>query len=439
MRAISRLFCAVAAALLLTFVLSADERAAAQTVGPGNVLISEFRLSGPGGTGLIGASDEYIELYCNRDTACDISDYNIFGYDPSIPGNFLIPLTGSFVIPARGHLLVADSFGYSLTAYAGNDVDANFGGADNFIDNQGFQLRNADETVIIDSVGFIGGGNSTLYIEGTGLQRATAARPADQYAYVRRMTSGTPQDTDNNANDFVLTSVTGTAHAGITAPPVLGAPGPENTASPIRTTNVTNGFVPNVRERVFDPTATGTNAPAGTLTFQRRYTNNTGAPIGRLRIRVIDITTLNSPDVRAQFGSTASQQAILRVLDGNNQTVSVDGAPFQALSLEQPAPLTQAGGGGLNSSLVVGTFATPQTIPAGGSVDVQYRLGVQQGGYFRFFISIEAAGVPTPALPSLADRRIRLTRTKIERRARPITLRRTMRTTDSASPASKKQ
>ena len=60
----------------------------------------------------------------------------------------------------------------------------------------------------------------------------------------------------------------------------------------------------------------------------------------------------------------------------------------KGLTIEQPAPLTQPNGGGLNSSLTV-------TIPGGAivngaSIDVHFLLGVQQGGSFRFFVNIEA-------------------------------------------------
>ena len=38
-----------------------------------------------------------------------------------------------------------------------------------------------------------------------------------------------------------------------------------------------------------------TNGALGTLSVRRRFTNQTGAAITRLRFRVVDITTLNSP------------------------------------------------------------------------------------------------------------------------------------------------
>src|SRR5919205_635578 len=141
-------------AALLTLTLFFHPReAAAQTVGPGNVLISEFRLSGPG-----GFADEYMEFYCNRDTDCDVSGYHIIAFDPGF-GDFEITFPAGVVIAARGHLLIGDGAGYTLGDYATLDLSASFGGdSDFFIDNEGFQLRNPDDSVVIDSVGFAGGG-----------------------------------------------------------------------------------------------------------------------------------------------------------------------------------------------------------------------------------------------------------------------------------------
>jgi hypothetical protein len=60
----------------------------------------------------------------------------------------------------------------------------------------------------------------------------------------------------------------------------------------------------------------------------------------------------------------------------------------QGLTMEQPP--TQASGGGLNSSLAVGTITTGTPLAAGSSVNVQFLFGVVQGGPFRVFITVEA-------------------------------------------------
>jgi len=132
----------------------------------GEVLISEFRLSGPG-----GAEDDFIEFYCNRDTDCDISGTSLRAYDPTQAGDFTLTFPGQTIIPARHYLLVADSRGYTLVDYGFPDFNVALMQPPEpeppflFYDNEGFQLIGADEPIIIDSVGFTGGGNEIQYVE----------------------------------------------------------------------------------------------------------------------------------------------------------------------------------------------------------------------------------------------------------------------------------
>jgi hypothetical protein len=97
----------------------------------------------------------------------------------------------------------------------------------------------------------------------------------------------------------------------------------------------------------------------GTLSIQRRFTNNTGRTITRLSYRVVDITTLNSP-----------------------------GAGLGA-ALNSSGMLTLPGG----------------SLAPGASVAVQFLLGVVQGGTFRYLVNIKALpGAPSLAAPSAVTR-----------------------------------
>ncbi|MDT7807107.1 MAG: hypothetical protein QOJ70_920 [Acidobacteriota bacterium] len=368
--------------------IAAQNIAVKQPVGPGEVLISEFRLSGPS-----GSTDEYIEFYCNRDTDCDISNYIIQGFDTDL-GDYTITLEGSFVIPTRGHLLVGNSIGYSLSSYASLDADVS-SGTDVFVDNQGFQLRDNTGMVVIDSVGFIDGGNNATYIEGTGLEQSFS-RPADQYAYVRKMgtaNGGRPQDTNNNANDFVLVSVTGAPHDGITAPPVLGAPGPQGLTSAADFNNSTTGSLvePNADKSAPPNRVRTGSGDSGTLSIRRSVTNNTDQFINYLAFRVIDITTLNSPPV----AGASPPQAQLRLVTSSDaetftnsqgRTVVIRGTvlEFDDGCGCEPA---QPDGGGLNTSVNVGNFGG---LEPGATIDVQFLLNVVQAGTFRFYVNVEA-------------------------------------------------
>jgi len=47
-------------------------------------------------------------------------------------------------------------------------------------------------------------------------------------------------------------------------------------------------------------------------------------------------------------------------------------------------------GGALNSSLGAGTITLPTPLNPGQSINLQFRLGVQQTGSFKFFFNVEA-------------------------------------------------
>jgi hypothetical protein len=173
----------------------------------------------------------------------------------------------------------------------------------------------------------------------------------------------------------------------------LGAPGPENLASPLYRyitlpvslldPAVGANVAPN---RVRDTTAVGPNAAAGTMSLRRTVTNNTGANVTRLRFRVSDITTLNTPGY-----SPGGSQADMRVLSSSDFNVTITGGQqvtVRGTTLETPP--AQGMGGGLHSSLVLGVISLSQPLAPGQSISFQWLLGVQQSGSFRFFLNVEA-------------------------------------------------
>ncbi|MFN2454844.1 MAG: Calx-beta domain-containing protein [Pyrinomonadaceae bacterium] len=363
-------------------------------VAPGDVVINELRTRGAA-----GASDEFVELQNASPSDIDISGYKLLkSSNNGTTSTLAVILQGTILEPGQSYLVTntTATTGYSLKDYGGTDrALGNQNQTSGIADDGGVALARSDNT-IVDQVGFTTtAGTGSAYGEGTRLAPTTTSAASVQFSYVRKQTTGVPQDTNDNANDFVLISTSG-AVGSLSA--VLGAPAPKNLASPRRNTAVGGGLVPNVRDRSYAASDTNaTFAPLGTLTFNRRYTNNTTGNITRLRFRVIDITTVNSPDVRALYGSQASRQAVLRVLDrtvatalnnGTQPTVTVDNQTLQALVLEQP-PNQSAQEGGLNSSLNVESILTTPLAP-NASVDVQFRTGVQAGGYYRFFVIFEA-------------------------------------------------
>jgi hypothetical protein len=361
------------------------------TAAAGSVIISEFRTRGSSGASA-GADDEFVELLNTSNATVDISNFSIAEDGGAI--RYTAP--AATTIPAFGHFLVTGS-AYSLAGYAASNGTLTAGIADNtgialFVNNNTTTFSSGTK---MDAAGFTSATNP-LYREGTGLVPPAGAAAACECSYVRKasLTSGVPQDTNNNANDFVFVATDGLLHEGRQS--ILGAPGPENLASPrlnnslvaslIAPMNASSASPNRVRDaRPYDiPAGAPVEYPSGTLSIQRRFTNPaaSGVTLTSLRFRIVDITTLGSP------GSGAGQ-ADLRVISSTgavtdssgNTVVTVMGTTLQT-------PPAQPNGGGQNSTLTV-------TLPGGGltpgsSIDVQLLLGVSQAGNFRFFISQEA-------------------------------------------------
>ena len=396
----------------------------------GRLLISEFRLRGPG-----GVADEYVEIYNNSDvpltvgTADESSGYALVASSTTAVNvgspviEFIIP--GGTLIPARGRYLGVNSVAYSLAAYPGGDgttATANATYADDIPDNAGIALfRTADPGSFtlanrLDAAGSAVDANP-IYREGAGYPSNPA--PADvNYSFMRKLPGGctgsvpgsgnctsvalvrtTPgpvtaqvQDSDDNASDFISVETGG---ASVGAGNRLGAPGPENLGAPI----ALDGFAlaaskldscerrnegPNhVRDFTSDP---GNNATWGTIDIRRTFTNTTGVNISRLRFRIVDITTFQP----------LAGVADLRPRTSPDLVVSVDRPPcgtgtgdvtVRGTTLETPP--NQPKGSGFNGSLSVGAITPGTPLAPAASVDVRFLLGIEQLGVSRFCVAAE--------------------------------------------------
>ncbi|MFL6230597.1 MAG: DNA/RNA non-specific endonuclease [Pyrinomonadaceae bacterium] len=344
-----------------------------------SVIISEFRTQGT------TTGDEFIELYNSSEQAINLSGFTL-GFELSEAASTSGSVVLSGTIPAHGHFLLATA-GYTLGAAAADQTISSLALT------SGITLVSSSGPAL-DAAGF--NTSSTFYKEGAGL---TPASGFGQYSFVRKLASGSPQDTDDNAADFVFISTDGGTYGGVS---VLGAPGPENTGSPLVRSSATeilsrlidpamsSTVSPN---RVRDTSDTGTNKTLGTLIIRRTWVNNTGLNVTRLRFRIVDVTTLHSPNA---FGGAA--QSDLRALTSSDVTVTrTDGStiPVQGTTVEEPP--TQTLGGGLNSTF---TVALGSPIPQGSAVSTQFVLGVMQSGKFNFFVNVEAV---TQAPPSSSE------------------------------------
>jgi hypothetical protein len=375
-------------------------------VAAGQLVISEFRLHGSA-----SALDEFVEIYntgaSHTVAAGDLSGGYALAASDGVT-RFVIP--NGTVIPVGGHLLGVNTGGFSLGSYAagtGTIGTGDFNYATDIPDGAGvalFNTSNPTNFVLgnrLDAVGFAGA--PALYLETTGLNPAGGITTDGAYSFVRSLASGVPSDTNTNTLDFAFVATNGATFSGL--PSTLGAPGPEMSASPLnRTASVQiamfNPLVaatasPN-RVRNGNPfTSTcGVTFPIGTMSFQRKITNNTGAPVTRLRFRVVDITTFPAPNgTIADLRVLSSNGVVLAT--GGSTVVDLTGADLVAqpsgkngaLTLEEP-PSQGTLCGGLNSSLTVSAGVVP--LANGESLNVQFLTGVIQGGTFRYFLNVEA-------------------------------------------------
>lgn len=383
----------------------------------GQLIISEFRVRGPFNAqdGVDGARDEYFELY--NPSGRDISLNSVDGSSgialaftdaagSTVTTAAVVP--ENIIIPAGGHYLLgsdSDNGRYGIGSYA----SPNGGYSADIPDNAGIALFNTSNpanfspATRLDAVSLNNGNGtySSLFREGTFL---VSPGPNDgQYAFVRKQTFGHPQDSDDNASDFVFVSPNAGSYGGVQSQ--LGAPGPEGSGTQVVSNSA---FEPQLIEpnsaaaaspnqvRSLTPV---TNGAQGTLSIRRRLVNKSSSTLTSLRFRIVDLTTLNSPGY-----SPGGAQADLRVLDSSGFAISTSRGSLSVsgTTLQQPSPIQQGNGGGLNSSLSVG-------LPAGGllpnaSIDLHFLLGVQQAGTFRFRINLEtspAAGLGVLKISSL--------------------------------------
>jgi hypothetical protein len=364
----------------ITYAVSDENRLCVSTPNAGDLLISEFRFRGANGT-----SDEFVELYNNTASTIHVgvgdgsAGWALAGSD----GVTRSVVPNGTAIPPRAHYLATNTVGYSLGSYATGNVTYSAG----IPDGSGIALfRTADPVNFtlanrLDAVGYSTAGS--LYREGNGLPTGGAETSTDlNYSFYRNLAGGgTPADSNDNAVDFFGVDTQGTT---LGTGQRLGAPGPENLSSPIQR----NGEIATL---LLDPAACqgcapnrvsatpSTEHPYNTLTVRRRYTNNTGRTITRLRFRIVNVTTLYVAAGTADLRLRTSADTPVTLTNGT--TLTVKGTTLENSSL-QPV------GGGWNSTAAV---ALPsQGLAPGASVDVQFVLQVAQGGTFRFLLNVEA-------------------------------------------------
>ena len=379
-------------------------------VAANTLVISEFRVRGPS-----GANDEFIEIFNGTGSAHTVTDSGAgTGYAVAASdGTTRCVIPNGTIIPNKGHYLCTNSVAYSLAGNAPGDATYT---AD-IPDNAGIALFNTSVpgnfnlANRFDAVGSTSEAN-TLYKEGTGYPALTPF--SIDYSFYRDNcgkggsittfgvcpAGGLVQDSNNNAADFIFVDTNGTS-AG--AGQRLGAPGPENLAGPLERNStfavnlldatVIGASPPNrVRDFTSDP---ANNSTFGTLSIRRRFVNNTGGNVTRLRVRVLDITTFPAPSGIADLRPRTSTLVVVAGINDAGTCLASNGVAttpcsvnVQATTLEQPP--SQPNGGGFNTSMSAGTVTLGTPLANGASINLQFLLGIQQTGSFKFFFNVEA-------------------------------------------------
>ncbi|HEX7317108.1 MAG TPA: DNA/RNA non-specific endonuclease [Pyrinomonadaceae bacterium] len=354
----------------------------ADFTGVPRIVISEFRFHGtdPDGVGAQTASaNEFVELYNQTDENVTVTGWTLRASTGATL--FTFP---AVVIPARGHYLLGGT-SYGLAAYAA----ANSSLASDIPDGAGVALFNNnttfDASTRLDAVGYAGVADA-VYREGAGLTPTNGVTTDGEFTFLRRIT-GVPVDTDDNQADFQFLATDGGIYDARQA--TLGAPGPENNSSPTQRNSqisltvldpaVSSSQPPN-RVRDFT-TDLANNSTFGTMSIRRTLTNLTGANMTQLRFRITDMTTYPTGGGLADLRARTSGSVSVTVTGGANKTV-------QGTTLQEPP--AQPNGGGINSTLAAGTVTLAQPLANGQSIDLQFLLGIQTTGTYRFFLNVEA-------------------------------------------------
>lgn len=353
------------------------------SISAGDLVIREFRLRGPA-----SASDEYIVIH-NRTSA----DITVASFDASAGfavassgGSVIFTVPEGTVIKAHGHYLGVNTNGFSL----GVPYDASW--TADVSDALGLALFDSSNpatfgstATTIDAVGI--GSSAAPYLEGTALPSVTAA---GEYAWVRKAPAGSVPDTNSSAADFVLVATNGGSYSSVQS--ILGAPSPSNSANQDISSGLGIGLIEPSAAADASPNRVFLVSPSDRVELRRRITNNTGASVPALRLRVVEVSTFNSP------GYATPTQADLRPMTSSTASIATTSIGVtSAAGLTLLTPPTQSSGGGWNSIL---------TIPGGGlangaSVDVNIALAVARAGTETFSITVETVGTLPVGAPTM--------------------------------------
>jgi CSLREA domain-containing protein len=392
---------------------------------PGAILITEVRTSGPAGAG-----DDFVEIYNNSSSPHTVNDgsgindaahgYGLYKMGADCNANPILigVIPNGTVIPGRGHYLFVGS-AYSLANYGGTGAAAGDQVLSQDIEDDRnvaifntTSLLNLSTLTRLDAVGFGDNTGAACDLLREGATLAPLSGSVLEYSYFRDEcgkkgnpatfgncpSNGFEMDTNVNQDDFIFAD---TSAAMTPAGQRLGAPGPQNLGNPRMNLSIATLLLDATKgsttdpNRVRDTTPQGPLATQGTLSVRRRFVNNTGAPVTRLRFRIVDFSAFPVSGATADLRALSSSNITVTGIK-DSATCASTGTPTSqpctvtvfGTALETPP--TQALGGALNSSYNAGTISLSTPLAPGQSINLQFLLGVQKTGSFKFFLNIES-------------------------------------------------
>ena len=145
-----------------------------------------------------GGNDEFIEIYNSSDSPIDISGWKIKGSNSAGSTSVRLTVAASTTLPAHAHFLATNAAAAGYSGTVAGDQTYTVG----ITDDGGIALTLPNDT-IVDQVGMSAG---SLYKEGTTLTPLTATGTNQGYERKPGGASGSTQDTNNNATDFMVTA-----------------------------------------------------------------------------------------------------------------------------------------------------------------------------------------------------------------------------------------
>lgn len=179
MRSLARLSFAVLTALVMSVCFSATHTALAQTQGSSGIIISEFRLDGPNGTG-----DEFVEIVNNTSSpktivssdAPNFTGFSVWGVVAGAPRKICTIPNGTLLIPGQHYLCARVQPGnvgsYELGNYAAPDFNtATLQPAAGLDDDGGIALFSSEDVQINTDGTFFSAIGTVFREDGVGFKK----------------------------------------------------------------------------------------------------------------------------------------------------------------------------------------------------------------------------------------------------------------------------